>query len=53
MIFKSKKNYLSNFFQENTRNSKESWSKIDEMLKNDKQRHDNIYAIKNGRVIAD
>ena len=52
MIDKSKKSYLRNFFQENTKNAKESWSKINEVLSNRKKGFDNIYVGDNGRIIT-
>ena len=36
LISKSKKNYLQSYFQENSKNAKETWTKINQLLHKNK-----------------
>ena len=45
LISKSKKNYLRSYFQENSKNSKETWTKINQLLQKNKNVKNDILLI--------
>ena len=51
-ISKSKKNYLRSYFQENSKNSKETWTKINQLLLKNKNAKNDILLSKKGLIIS-
>ena len=53
LISKSKKNYLRSYFQENSKNSKKPWTKINQILQKNKNVKNAILLSKKGLIISD
>ena len=53
LISKSKKNYLRSYFQENSKNSKKPWTKINQILQKNKNVKNGILLSKKGLIISD
>ena len=51
-ISKSKKNYLRSYFQENSKNSKETWTKINQLLQKNKNVKNDILVSEKGIIIS-
>ena len=52
-IDRNKKSYVKEYFRKHAKNSKETWSKITQILNNNKSGCDNIYLSENGIIITD
>ena len=51
-ISKSKKNYLRSYFQKNSKNSKETWTKINQLLQKNKNVKNDILLSEKGLIIS-
>ena len=52
LIRKSKKRYLRSYFQENSKNSKETWTKINQLLQKNKNVKNDILLSEKGFIIS-
>ena len=52
LISKSKKKYLRSYFQENSKNSKETWTKINQLLQKIKNVKNDILLSEKGLIIS-
>ena len=52
MINKSIKSYSRNYFQENIKNSKETWTNTNEVLNNRRKKHDHLHLSENEIIIT-
>ena len=52
LIRKSKKRYLRSYFQENSKNSKETWTKINQLLQKNKNVKNGVLLSKKGLIIS-
>ena len=52
LISKSKKSYLRSYFQENSKNSKETWTKINQLLQKNKNVKNDILLSEKGLITS-
>ena len=52
LISKSRKNYLRSYFQENSKNSKKAWTKLNQLLQKNKKVKNDILLIKKGLITS-